>query len=57
MMGFGIGLLAGIASVLPYLYRHSLHNRWGTFGKNILLSSMFLPCAFLSVAGIRYGTC
>jgi ABC-type uncharacterized transport system fused permease/ATPase subunit len=44
---FGLGLIASIGLVIPFLYGNSLHHFWDTFGVGFVVTSMGLLIAFL----------
>jgi hypothetical protein len=50
----GLGLLASITAVVPFLYGYPLHDRWDALGKKILLLAMFLLVVFMYTAGITF---
>jgi len=50
----GIGLAVSIATIVPFLKGHSLHDLWDTVGKKILGLSMCLLVGFMYAAGIAY---
>ncbi len=52
----GLALFASVASVVPFLYGHSLHDHWDAVGKNILLLAMVLLPAFCYAAWTAYDT-
>jgi hypothetical protein len=43
----GLGLVASIGSVIPFLYGNPLHHLWNTFGVGLVVVSMGLLIAFL----------
>jgi hypothetical protein len=51
----GLALFASVASVVPFLYDHSLHDHWDTIGKNIVLLAMVLLPAFCYTAWETYN--
>lgn len=52
----GIGLAVSVATVVPFLQGHSLHDQWDRSGKKILVLSMCLLVGFMYAAGVTY-TC
>lgn len=51
----GIALFLGCASVDPFLYGHSLHIYWESFGKYLVLLAMGLLVVFVYCAGLWYS--
>jgi hypothetical protein len=51
----GVALFASVASVVPFLAGHSLHDHWDSIGKNMVLLSMILLPAFCFAAGTAYN--
>jgi len=50
-----VGLVANIAAVVPFLYGHSLHDKWDAVGKNLVLLAMVLLLVSGYTAGITYS--
>ena len=50
----GLGLVVGIAAVVPFLRGNPLHDQWDSLGKKILLLTMCLFVAFMYTSGITY---
>jgi hypothetical protein len=51
----GLALVVSVASVVPFLYGHSLHDHWDAVGKYIVLLAMFLLPAFCYAAWTAYN--
>jgi hypothetical protein len=51
----GIALFLTCASVEPFLYGHSLHIYWESFGKYLVLLAMGLLVVFVYCAGLWYS--
>ncbi len=50
----GLGLVASIAAVVPFLRGYPLHDQWDALGKKVLLLTMLLFVVFVYTAGITY---
>jgi hypothetical protein len=50
----GVMFLLSCASVYPFLYGHSLHSHWESFGKYLVLLSMGLLLPFVYCGGITW---
>ncbi len=51
----GSALSIAIASTVPFLYGHSLHDHWESVGKRVLALSMGLFLVFVWTAGITFA--
>jgi hypothetical protein len=52
----GAAFVLSCAAVYPFLKGHVLHNHWESFGKYLVLVSMFLLIPFIICAGIAINS-
>jgi len=50
-----VALLMDCAFVVPFLYGHSLHTYWESFGKYLVLVAMALLVVLVYCAGLLWG--
>lgn len=51
----GVALLMDCAFVVPFLYGHSLHMYWESFGKYLILVAMALLVVLVYCSGLLWG--